>query len=80
MKALEELLKDYLFSKSIGTLNPPRFKGLLGAKKMGEHICVLYEVLCGPERPYEIGDEEETYEDGLFFAVLRRFRAKKSET
>lgn len=66
MKALEELLKDYLFSKSIGTLNPPRFGGLLGAKRLrDEHVCVLYAVISGPERPYEaVGDEEETYEDG----------------
>eukprot|EP00435_Cladocopium_sp_Y103_P050139 s115_g15.t1 len=63
---LEELLKDYLFSKSIGTLNPPRFGAVLGAKQLREkHLCVLYSVECGPERPYEaaIGDEDETFEE-----------------
>ncbi|CAJ1412306.1 unnamed protein product [Effrenium voratum] len=69
---LEALLKDYVFSQCIGTLNPPSFGAVLGAKRLrGETLCVLYSVRStGPaDRPaYEkcIGDEERVSEEVVY--------------
>ncbi|CAE7741148.1 unnamed protein product [Symbiodinium pilosum] len=70
---LEELLKDYIFSQSIGTLNPPKFGKVLAAKirrEGKEHLCVLYTVeSSGPadRRPYEAAfGEPEVFEEVVY--------------
>ncbi|CAE7868353.1 unnamed protein product [Symbiodinium necroappetens] len=69
---LEALLKDYVFSQSIGTLNPPKFGKVLAAKSMRdskEDLCVLYSVeSSGPadRPPYEAFDEPDIFEEVVY--------------
>ncbi|CAE7736364.1 unnamed protein product [Symbiodinium sp. CCMP2592] len=69
---LEALLKDYVFSQSIGTLNPPKFGKVLAAKSVRdskEDLCVLYSVeSSGPaDRPaYEAFGEPDIFEEVVY--------------
>ncbi|CAE7596767.1 unnamed protein product [Symbiodinium natans] len=64
-------MQDYIFSQSIGTLNPPKFGKVLAAKKVRdseEHLCVLYTVeSSGPadRPPYmaAVDEESEAFEE-----------------
>eukprot|EP00439_Symbiodinium_sp_Y106_P041791 s3931_g5.t1 len=74
---LEALLKDYVFSQSIGTLNPPKFGKVLAAKSVRdskEDLCVLYTVeSSGPaDRPaYEAFGEPDIFEEIFEFESRR---------
>ncbi|CAE7662433.1 unnamed protein product [Symbiodinium sp. CCMP2456] len=69
---LEALLKDYVFSQSIGTLNPPKFGKVLAAKSVRdskEDLCVRYSVeSSGPadRPPYEALDEPDIFEEVVY--------------